>query len=102
MNLNFNTRINGDDFFNLLCALGGSPKREGNGFLISTGDYWDCVENLKCYESDVRSAMADEDQKEIEKAVAKSGKPLDVLIMWLQSVYVIHERNCMWMKFEIN
>ncbi len=102
MNLNFKTRINGEDFFNLLCVLGGMPERKGNEFLISTGDYWDCVENLKLWSGDVRSAMVDNWQKEIEEAVAKTGKSVDVLIMWLQSVYAIHERNCVWMKFEIN
>lgn len=102
MNLSFNTRINGEDFYGLLCALGGMPERNGNVMTISTGDYSDAVENLKLWNGPVRSAMVEEWQQEVEQAVAKTGKPASVLIAQLEAAYTIHERSSVWMKFSIN
>lgn len=102
MALDFQTRIDGEKFFNLLMALDGCAERVENGFLVSTGDYWDAVENLKVYNSYARSAMKEEWQKQIEQAIADTGKPIDVLQSWLEAVYLIHERKSTWMKFTFN
>lgn len=100
MNLNFNTRINGEDFYGLLCALGATPQRDGNEFYIATGDYTDALLDLQGWANG--APMAQEWKQAIDQAVAKTGKPVDVLITWLEAAYTIHERNCVWMKFSIN
>ena len=99
--LSFKTRIDGEKFFNLLKALDGCAERTSDGFQVYSGDYWDAVENLKVFTSDARSAMMEEWQDEIEKAIADTGKPVEVLQSWLEAVYLIHERTNAPMKFTI-
>lgn len=101
MQLNFKTRINGEKFFNLLQALGGSPDRKGNEFYISTGDYWDCVQNLECEQAGIHFNDEEENER-VARAIADFGKPIDLLIDWLKAVYFVHERSWVYMKFAIN
>ena len=102
MVLSFETRIDGEKFYKLLCALGASPERKGNEFTVYTGDYNDALEDFKIWNSQLRSVMEKEWQKNIEKAVMCWGKSADVLIDWMTATYLIHKRDCPLMKFSIN
>lgn len=97
--MTFKTRINGEQFYDLLCALGAEPQRTDVGFRVCTGDYWDAVGIMEDVESDYR--MEDFDYDRLKRAIEATGKSVSLLLQWMKAVYLLHERTGIWMNFSI-